>query len=172
MDTLDHQILIALQRDGRQTNARLAELLGMSQSATLERVRRLEREGSIRDYRADVAPEALGVGLQAFVAAELHAHSRDHIEEFERGIVQVAGVRSCYHVTGRFDYLLHVAVRDLEHLGRLIKNDIAGISGVSKLETMLVLTEVKRDEGWPALPADDSRGASSTSNARTTEEES
>lgn len=155
MDMLDQQILIALQQDGRQTNARLAERLGMSQSATLERVRKLERDGCIRDYRADVAPEALGVGLQAFVAAELHAHSRDHIEEFERGIVKIAGVRSCYHVTGRFDYLLHVAVQDLEHLGRLIKNDIAGIGGVSKLETMLVLTEVKRDEGWPALAADD-----------------
>ena len=155
MDTLDHQILTALQRDGRQTNARLAERLGLSPSAMLERVRRLERDGAIRGYRADVAPEALGVGLQAFVAAELNAHSRDHIEDFERGIVRIPGVRSCYHVTGRFDYLLHVAVRDLEHLGRLIKNDVAAIPGVSRLETMLVLTEVKRDEGWPALPDDD-----------------
>ena len=89
----------------------------------------------LRGYRADVAPEALGVGLQAFVAAELNAHSRDHIEAFERGITRVPGVRSCHHVTGRFDYLLHVAVRDLEHLGRLIKNDIAAIPGVAKLET-------------------------------------
>ncbi len=152
MDHLDGQILRALQQDGRQTNARLAEALGLSQSAMLERVRRLEREGAIRDYRADVAPEAMGVGLQAFVAAELNAHSRDHIEAFEDGIVKVPGVKSCFHITGRFDYLLHVAVGDLEHLRRLIKNDIAAIAGVSKLETMLVLTEVKRDEGWPELP--------------------
>ena len=80
-------------------------------------MRRLERDGLIRGYRADVAPEALGVGLQAFVAAELIAHSRDYIEDFERGILAVKGVRACYHVTGRFDYLVHVAVRDLEHLG-------------------------------------------------------
>jgi Lrp/AsnC family transcriptional regulator, leucine-responsive regulatory protein len=155
MDALDRDILIALQQDGRQTNARLAERLGLSPSAMLERVRRLERDGAIRDYRANVAPEALGVGLQAFVAAELNAHSRDHIEDFERGVVRISGVRSCYHVTGRFDYLLHVAVSDLEHLGRLIKNDLAAVPGVSKLETMLVLTEVLHDEGWPALPDDD-----------------
>ena len=82
MDALDRSILAALQHDGRQTNAHLAEQLGLSASATLERVRRLERDGQVRGYHADVAPDALGVGLQAFVAAELHAHSRSHIEDF------------------------------------------------------------------------------------------
>ena len=149
MDGLDRRILAALQGDGRQTNARLAETLGMSQSATHDRVRRLEREGMIRGYRAVVAPEGMDVGLQAFVAAELHAHSHAHIEDFERGIVRVPGVRACYHITGRFDYLVHVAVRDLGRLRTLIKTDIASIPGVAKLETLLVLTEVKADAGWP-----------------------
>ena len=117
-------------------------------------MRRLEREGAIRGYRADVAPEALGVGLRAFVAAELNAHSRGHIKGFERGIARVPEVRTCYHVTGRFDYLLHVAVHDLEHLRRLIKTDIAAIPGVAKLETLLVLTEVKADAGCPAFEND------------------
>ena len=155
MDALDREILAALQLDGRQTHAHLAAQLGLSASATLERVRRLERDGQVRGYHADVAPQALGVGLQAFVAAELHAHSRGHIEDFERGIIAVEGVRTCYHITGRFDYLLHVAVRDLEHLGRLIKTDIASVPGVAKLETLLVLTEVKADAGWPVFSSDD-----------------
>lgn len=155
MDALDRLIVTELQTDGRQTNARLAGRVGLSQSATLDRVRRLERDGLIRGYRADAAPEALGVGLQAFVAAELSSHSRGHIEGFERGILRVQGVRACYHVTGRFDYLVHVAVRDLEHLGKLIKSDIAGVPGVDKLETLLVLTEVKADAGWPAVHGDD-----------------
>ncbi len=155
MDAVDHQILAELQADGRQTNAHLAEVLGLSASATHDRVRRLERSGMIRNYRADVAPEGMGVGLQAFVAAELNAHSRGHIEDFERGILRVPGVRACYHITGRFDYLVHVAVRDLEHLGALIKMDIAAIPGVAKLETLLVLTEVKADAGWPAAGEED-----------------
>jgi Lrp/AsnC family transcriptional regulator, leucine-responsive regulatory protein len=155
LDAVDGQILTELQTDGRQTNARLAETLGLSASATHDRVRRLERTGMIRSYRADVAPEGMGVGLQAFVTAELNSHSRVNIEGFERGIVRVSGVRACYHVTGRFDYLVHVAVRDLEHLGVLIKTDIAAIPGVAKLETLLVLTEVKADAGWPALGEED-----------------
>jgi Lrp/AsnC family transcriptional regulator, leucine-responsive regulatory protein len=154
MDALDRRILVALQADGRQTNARLADALGLSQSAMHERVRRLERDELIRGYRADVAPEGMDVGLQAFVAAELNAHSRSHIEDFEQGILRVPGVRACYHITGRFDYLMHVAVRDLEHLGALIKMDIASIPGVAKLETLLVLTEVKADAGWPAVDED------------------
>jgi DNA-binding Lrp family transcriptional regulator len=154
MDALDREILVALQQDGSQTNAHLAEALGLSASATHERVRRLERDGLVRGYHADVAPGGLGVGLQAFVTAELNAHNRDFIEGFEKGVLSLPEARACYHVTGRFDYLLHVAVRDLAHLGRLIKIDIAAIPGVAKLETLLVLTEVKADAGWPAFDDD------------------
>jgi Lrp/AsnC family transcriptional regulator, leucine-responsive regulatory protein len=155
MDDLDRDILIALQQDGRETNARLAERLGLSQSAMHERVRRLERGGVIRGYRADVAPEALGVGLQAFVTAELEAHHRDHIETFERGILRVPAIHACYHITGRFDYLLHIAVQDLDHLGRLIKHDLAAVPGVAKLETLLVLGEVKSATGWSLASEND-----------------
>jgi Lrp/AsnC family leucine-responsive transcriptional regulator len=151
VDALDRRILIALQRDGSLTNARLADVVGLSQSAMSERVRRLEAEGEITGYRALLRPESLGIGLQAFVAAELVRHETGCIEGFERGIVVLPEVRACYHVAGRFDYLLHVAVRDLEHLGQLIKDDIAAIPGVDKVETMLVYSEVKPDAGWPAF---------------------
>jgi len=154
MDTLDRQILIQLQQDGSLTNARLAQALGLSQSAMSERVRRLEQDGHITGYRALVDPASLGLGLQAFVAAELNHHSTASIQSFEQGVMTLQAVRACYHVAGRFDYLLHVAVRDLEHLGHLIKYDIAAIPGVDKVETMLVYSEVKSDEGWPVLPED------------------
>ena len=149
VDDLDRRILIELQQDGNLTNARLAQALGLSQSAMSERVRRLEQDGHILGYRALVNPASLGLGLQAFVAAELNQHSTESIESFERGVVALKAVRACYHVAGRFDYLLHVAVRDLEHLDQLIKYDIAAIPGVDKVETMLVYSEVKPDEGWP-----------------------
>jgi Lrp/AsnC family leucine-responsive transcriptional regulator len=152
MDELDRRILVELQRDGSLTNARLAQALDLSQSAMSERVRRLEQDGHITGYRALVKPDSLGLGLQAFVAAELNHHSTESIQSFEQGVVAVAAVRACYHVAGRFDYLLHVAVRDLEHLGYLIKYDIAAIPGVDKVETMLVYSEVKSDDGWPVLP--------------------
>jgi len=152
VDALDYRILIELQADGSLTNAKLATALGLSQSAMSERVRRLELDGHIIGYRAIIKPASLGLGLQAFVAAELSHHSTESIESFERGIVAVKDVRACYHVAGRFDYLLHVAVRDLEHLGHLIKFDVAAIPGVDKVETMLVYSEVKSDQGWPVRP--------------------
>ncbi len=154
MDTLDRRILIELQKDGSLTNAHLAELVGLSQSAMSERVRRLEGEGHIGGYRALVNPHSLGIGLQAFVAAELVRHDTACIATFEAGVAALPAVRACYHVAGRFDYLLHVAVRDLEHLGSLIKDEIAAISGVDKVETMLVYSEVKPDTGWPVFGDD------------------
>ena len=155
MDALDRRILVELQQDGSITNARLAQSLGLSQSAMSERVRRLEQDGHILGYRALVDPASLGLGLQAFVGAVLNHHSTASIESFEGGLVDLQDVRACYHVAGRFDYLLHVAVRDLEHLGQLIKHDIAAIPGVDKVETMLVFSEVKPDAGWPVETEDD-----------------
>lgn len=159
MDDLDRRALIELQRDGSLTNARLAELIGLSQSATSERVRRLEAEGHLEGYRALVNPTSLGIGLEAFVAAELVRHESACIEAFEAGVTALPAVRACYHVAGRFDYLLHVAVRDLEHLGSLIKTDIAVIPGVDRVETMLVYSEVKPDRGWPVFGDDRRAGA-------------
>jgi len=155
VDALDRRILVELQQDGSITNARLAQSLGLSQSAMSERVRRLEQDGHILGYRALVDPASLGLGLQAFVGAVLNHHSTASIESFEGGLVDLQDVRACYHVAGRFDYLLHVAVRDLEHLGQLIKHDIAAIPGVDKVETMLVFSEVKPDAGWPVETEDE-----------------
>ena len=72
--------------------------------------------------------------------------------EFEKGIKKVPGVRACYHVTGQFDMVVELALRDLDHLGQLIRVDIARIPGVMNLETMLIMAESVADEGWPVVP--------------------
>jgi Lrp/AsnC family leucine-responsive transcriptional regulator len=151
VDALDREVLLALQEDGRMSNLALARKLGLSPSAMLGRVRRLERSGAIRGYRAVIDPAALGVTLRALVVARLREHSEESIREFEKGIKEVPGVRSCYHVTGQFDMVVELALRDLDHLGQLIRVDIARIPGVMNLETMLVLTESVADEGWPIV---------------------
>ena len=151
MDALDREVLLALQEDGRMSNLALARKLGLSPSAMLGRVRRLERSGAIRGYRAVIDPAALGVTVRALVVARLREHSEESIREFEKGIKEVPGVRSCYHVTGQFDMVLELALRDLDHLGQLIRVDIARIPGVMNLETMLVLAEPVEDDGWPIL---------------------
>ncbi len=151
MDALDREVLLALQEDGRMSNLALARKLGLSPSAMLGRVRRLERSGAIRGYRAIIDPTALGVTVRALVVARLREHSEESIRGFERGIKEVPGVRACYHVTGQFDMVVELALRDLDHLGQLIRVDIARIPGVMNLETMLVLAEPVEDEGWPTV---------------------
>ena len=154
MDALDREVLLALQADGRMSNLALARKLGLSPSAMLGRVRRLERSGAIRGYRAVIDPAALGITVRALVVARLREHSEESIREFEKGIEQVPGVRACYHVTGQFDMVVELALRDLDHLGQLIRVDIARIPGVMNLETMLILAEPVHDEGWPVVTED------------------
>lgn len=149
MNTLDQRILAALQANARIKNVDLSRELGVAPSTVLERVRRLEEQGWIEGYRALVSPEKLGLTIQSFVAVILDRHEVDAIQAFEQGIQQVPYVRVCYHVAGRFDYLLHVVARDLEHLGELIKNQIASIPGIGKVESFPIYSEVQPDKGWP-----------------------
>ena len=151
MDSLDRDVLLALQADGRKSNLALARSMDLSPSAMLGRVRRLESNGAIRGYRAIIDPAVLGITVRAFVVARLREHSEQSIRVFEEGISQVNGVRACYHVTGQFDMLIELALRDLDHLGQLIRVDIARIPGVMNLETMLIMAQSVADEGWPAV---------------------
>jgi Lrp/AsnC family leucine-responsive transcriptional regulator len=149
MDNLDKNILAALQANARTKNADLARELGVAPSTVLERIRRLEERGLIQGYRGVLDPTKLGLAIQAFVAISLDRHEVDTIREFEQGIQRISHVRVCHHLAGRFDYLLHVAARDLDQLGELIKNQIASIPGIGRVETFPIYSEIKSDEGWP-----------------------
>ncbi|MBD3235540.1 MAG: winged helix-turn-helix transcriptional regulator [Candidatus Eisenbacteria bacterium] len=157
MDRIDRQIIAALQARGRTTNAELARLASLAPSSTLDRVRRLEERGVIRGYRALLAPQALGLDVQAMVLINLDRHQAGPIEEFEERIRAVPGVKACYHLTGRYDYMLHLIARDIDHLRELVTHTIGSVRGVEKQETFLVLSMPKEDVGCPldVLPSAD-----------------
>ncbi len=149
MDDIDKKILHTLQVSGRKKNADLARELGVAPSTMLDRIRRLEESGTVQGYRATLDHKKLGLPIQGFVFVTLDHHQTEDLREFEDGVQKIPYVRACYNLTGRFDYLLHVAVRDLEHLGTMIKIWIAALPGVSRSEAFLVMSEVKPDVGWP-----------------------
>ncbi len=149
LDAIDKKILESLQKNGRLRNSELAREAGLAASSMLERVRRLEERGVIRGYRAVLDPRTLGFELEAIVLINLHRHQAGPAEEFEDRVRAVPEVMSCCHITGRYDYMLHVAVRDIQHLGELLKNTIGGIAGVEKQETFLVLSAIKNNDGYP-----------------------
>lgn len=149
MDQIDRRILSALQSDARRKNADLAKHLGLSPSSTLERVRRLEERGLFKGFRAVIDPQQLGLTVQALVSVSLSRHSTRTIKPFEEAVSTIPYVLACYHVTGRFDYFLHVIAKNLKHLGSIVKDHIARIKGVGKTETFLVFSEIKSNQGLP-----------------------
>ncbi len=149
LSALDRRVLSVMQHRGRITNLELARRIDISPSAMLERVRRLEERKVIRGYRTVIDPKQLGFKLQAMVLITLSRHQIESIDAFEESIRSIPEVTSCYHLTGQYDYLVHLRVRDVEHLGELIKHTIGGIPGVEKQETFLALSVIKEDEGVP-----------------------
>lgn len=152
MDLTDLKIISALQQKGRMTNVELAKINDLAPSSMLERVRKLEERGIIKGYRAVLDAKRLGYQVEAMVMLSLGRHQARNIEDFEAGIRKVPEVRSCYHLAGRYDYILHVAVRDIDHLGELVKHTLGAIGGVEKQETFLLLSTVKEDSGYSLEP--------------------
>ena len=152
MDRTDRKILESLQANGRMSNADLAREAGKAPSSMLERVRRLEEKGTISGYRAMLDPRQLGYTVQAMVMINLARHQETRIEDFEAGVRAIPEVKACFHVAGRYDYILHLAVRDIDHLADLVKHRLSAIGGVEKQETFLVLSTVKKDRGYALEP--------------------
>lgn len=152
MDQTDRKILKALQVNGRISNADLAREVGMAPSSMLERVRRLEDKGVIIGYRAVLDPQQLGYQVRAMVMINLGRHAQDRIEEFEARVAAIPEVKFCSHVTGRYDYILYLAARDIDHLRDLVKHRLGAVDGVEKQETFLVLSTVKEDQGYALQP--------------------
>jgi Lrp/AsnC family leucine-responsive transcriptional regulator len=152
LDRTDLLLLAELQRDGRVPNAELAERVHLSPSACLRRVQRLERDGVIAGYRAQLDPERLGLGLQAFVRVQLRQHDSQTVEAFARSVDEWDEVVACNALTGDMDYLLQVMVRDLDHFSRFLLDRLLGQAGVEDVNSSFVLRTVKPMRGWP-LPA-------------------
>ena len=138
LDRIDFAILAILQKNARVANNRLAETVGVAPSTCLERVRRLARLGILRGHHADVDPGALGIGLEAMIAVRLRQHSRDVVDSFRNHVVELPEVRSVFHVTGGDDFLVHVAVRDSDHLRDLALDCFTTRPEVDHIQTRLI----------------------------------
>ncbi len=150
LDRIDHQILAALQNDARISNKELAAWVGLAPSSCLERVRRLRERGALGTAHAETDPEAFGVGIQALVSVDLYHQSRESIEAFDRSLRVLPEVVAFFHVSGRHDFIVHVACRDTEHLRELMLETFSGTNVVRLHETALIFDRY-RAPGWPDL---------------------
>lgn len=142
LDRTDRRLLALLQGDGRLSVAELARRVHLSPTPCLERVRRLERDGYIRGYAADLDPAKLGAALLAFVEILLDRTTPDVFTRFRDAMVGLDPVQECHMVAGGFDYLLKVRVRDMAAYRRFLEQ-LAAIPGVQQTHTYVVMEEVK-----------------------------
>ena len=149
LDRTDLRLLAVLQTEGRITNAELAERVNLSPSACLRRLQRLEADQVITGYAAQVDPQAVGLGLQAFVRVQLVKHEAAVIEHFVERVAGWDEVVACHALTGDMDYLLHVYVADLQDFSRFLLDHLLNAAGVADVNSSFVLRTVKRS---PSLP--------------------
>ena len=138
LDRIDRQLVQLLQNNGRLSNKELAAQVGLAPSSCLERIRRLSQNGVIKGIHADVEAKALGIGLQAIYFIELTKHRREVVESFESEVLQIPEVLAVYLIAGRYDFLVHVAVRDTQHLRNLALDTFTNRPEVTRIETALI----------------------------------
>ncbi len=148
LDRTDRAILAALQKNARLSNKELAARVGLAPSSCLARVQKLAKDGVLRGFHAFVAPDALGIGLQALIAVKLKQHSREKVRAFTRHLLALPEVVALYHVTGAMDFQVHVAVRGTDHLRDLALDAFTVRPEVESIQTAL-LFETKWKDSWP-----------------------
>jgi len=140
LDKLDHAILNELQTNGRLSYAELGERIGLSKTPCWKRVQRLEQEGMISGYRAEVNPRKVGLNFQVFLNMTIK-HMK--AEEFEAAIVKFDQITDCFAVAGDSDYLVTVVASDIDEFDDLIRYKFPHLPGVERISTTLTLRTIK-----------------------------
>lgn len=143
LDRIDREILAALANYARLSNKELAAHIRLAPSTTLERFRRLVRDGWLRGFHAEVEPRAFGLTLEAMIAVRLKQHARDQYEAFRAYVQTLPEVVAAYHMAGANDFLVHVRVRDADHLRDFAIDAFTTRSEVGHLETALVFEHLR-----------------------------
>ena len=154
LDAIDKRILAALQANGRSTYDELATTVGLSASATLRRVKRLEAEGVIAGYVALLSPERVGLALTAYINVRLAKHSGsgnpiDPLNSFTAAVQAWPEVVECVALSGEMDYLLRVLVHDMAHYSRFVMDQLLKHAAVQDCKTSFMLRRLK---GTTAVP--------------------
>lgn len=144
LDDIDRKIIDAMLYNARISNAALAKIVGLSESATLERVRRLEKSKVILGYSTRIDASAMGRNVSALVTIRLVSHSDEHYEKFVRAIRSYDEVLSCFQVMGACDFVAHVAAPDVPSLEHFLTQKLLKLEAVERTESMFTLKILKR----------------------------
>ena len=150
LDRFDYQILQALQKDARMPHQKLSQIIPLSSSQIGRRIQQLEEAGVISAYRAELQPEAMGLGVLAFMNVCLERHGEKAIKDFIQGIDAIPEILEAHAVTGDADYALRVVAADLPSLSRFVMHKLLAMDCVRSVKSSVALEQVKRFTGLPS----------------------
>lgn len=143
LDITDKKILELLQKNGRMTVKEMSERLNLSTTPIFERIKKLEKKGIIDHYTAVLNPEKLGRKFIAFAHVSLKDHSKDRVEEFVQKITALNEVMECHYVTGAFDFIIKIMVKDMDDYKEFVMEKLFDIPNIGKIESFMSLEASK-----------------------------
>jgi DNA-binding Lrp family transcriptional regulator len=149
LDRIDFEILALLQNDAQLSNKELSARVCLAPSTCLLRVRRLQKRGALLGFHARVAPEVLGIGMEAMIALQLERSARTVFDALWQHLRAQPEVVALFHVAGEDDVLVHVAVRDTAHLRDFVEEALTTRDEIRRMVTSIVFHQERR----PALPS-------------------
>lgn len=149
LDATDIKILGVLQKDSKLTTKEIAKLVNLSPTPVFERQKRLEREGYIKRYTAELDPEKLGCNLIVFCSIKLKQHTKENGFQFMEAINQIDTITNCYNISGDYDFMLKIYVQEMKHYQDFVLNTLGEIDAIGSLHSTFVIGEVKNTRSIP-----------------------
>ena len=146
LDKLDKQIMTYLQKDSKITIKELSVRLNLSGTAIYERIRKLERKGIIESYSIHVNKELVGLGFVVFCQIKLKEHRHEYLVKFEREVIKFSEVLECYNVSGDYDYLLKITVRDMNGYHKFLNDKLTYLDHIGSAHSTFIINEVKNTQ--------------------------
>lgn len=152
LDVTDKKILNLLQQNSKANIKEIALKIGLTQTPTYERIKRLEKAGVIKNYIAVLDKEKVGFTIEVFCQVTLLVHSKEMITRFENAINKIDEVMECFHVAGNYDYLLKIIVKDMNSYQAFLKNKLSVLDSVANVQSTFVMSSTKDSAGLNLAP--------------------
>jgi len=149
LDRIDKKIMELLQQNGRITNTALAKQINLSPTPCLERVRKLERSGFIKSYRAVLDAQRMNAGFVTFVTVTLDRTTEDVFERFARRVQALPEIAECHMIGGGFDYILKVRTADMAGFREFLGASLTSLPEIAQTHSYFVMETVVEDTGLP-----------------------
>lgn len=148
LDNIDKKLLVLLQEDTKKTTKELSMKLNLSVTAVYERIKKLEREGIISKYVALLNRNKIDKGFVVFCHIKLVQHSKEYLTKFESEVVKLDEVLECFHVSGEYDYILKVFVKDMEEYREFMVTKLTNLQHIGSTQSSFMIGEVKNTTAY------------------------